>query len=292
MPNLSMRLPGTQFSADGLDIAWPLGGQREVVAVPDDRVSLRIKRRIAEGNIAIVDDTPTREIDTQAREYRLLTGEEARAHMAEPAGPVTRVVYHPADSTKDRERQLEVQSVEATSEHFREAQAADVAAAEEAHAALSKRQIEAEKAAARAIKATDRAVAEDPLAARLTQTGQASAEWLAARETEFMVRETARQKLEKGGLQGHEERAKILASPTAASVSEKPTSLKAEPTNDVDGSGPSEDISVAPVGSLSSPSTPMLDREPTVVEKAPVSKPVVWKKPVPSGKSSGKSTAK
>ena len=144
MANLAMRLPGTQFSADNLDLSWPLGGEREVKSVPDEGMSLRIKLRIAEGNIVIVDDEPTEVLGSQAREYRLLTGAEARAHMAEPAGPVTRVVYHPATPEDEREYQLEVQEVQTESDRFIETQREQAEADQAAHAEIGRRQSEAE----------------------------------------------------------------------------------------------------------------------------------------------------
>lgn len=143
-----MRRAGTQFSADRLDLAWPLGGEREVVAFAEEDMTLRIKRRIAEGHIVIVDDAPTHETDLQARVYRLLTGDEARAHKAEPAGPVTRIVYHPATPEDQREYQLAVQEVQTESDRFVEAQAAALVAEDERRAEIVALQVEAEKKAA------------------------------------------------------------------------------------------------------------------------------------------------
>lgn len=163
MPNLAMRQPGSQFSGDGIDLSWPIGGEREVLAVPDEDMTLRIRRRIAEGQIVITDDKPTKSADTDAREYKLLTGEEARKRMAEPAGPVTRVVYHPATPADEREFNLEVQSVEGESEIFKKSQAEAAAAAEEKSAAIAKAQAEAEKAALEAEKPV--AVDVEPIAA-------------------------------------------------------------------------------------------------------------------------------
>lgn len=147
MPNLAMRLPGTMFSGDGLDVSWPLGGEREVVAKTEEEMTLRIRQRIAEGNIVIVDDAPTKGPDNQSREYRLLTGDEAREHMAEPAGPVTRVVYHPATPDDEKEYQLEVKEVQADSPLYVASQQAAAEAAEAAHAEVARRQADAEKAA-------------------------------------------------------------------------------------------------------------------------------------------------
>lgn len=196
MPNLAMRQPGTQFSADGLDLSWPIGGEREVVAWPDENMTLRIRRRIAEGQISITDDAPTKSVANTAREYRLLTGEEARKHFLEPAGPVTRVVYEPGVEVSPDDYQREVQTVQDPSARFIEAQAEAMKAAEERSAEIAKRQVAAEKAAAKKAAATKDDEEEDPLAERLRRTEEASAEWHAQREADFMEREKARQKLE------------------------------------------------------------------------------------------------
>lgn len=197
MPNLAMRQPGTQFSGDGLSLSWPLGGEREVVAVPDDMMSLRIRRRVAEGQISIVDDAPTQKADADAREYRLLTGEEARAHFDEPAGPVTRIVYHPADQDPDN-YQREVKEVQGISDRNIEATEEAFKAAEENSQAIAERQAKAEKAAAeKAAAAEAEEDVEDPIAQRLNQqTTEAAEDYAAKQEAEFMEREKARQKLE------------------------------------------------------------------------------------------------
>ena len=69
MPNLAMRQPGTQFSGDGLDLSWPIGGEREVIAVADEELTLRVRRRIAEGQIVITDDKATKP-ETAAQEQK------------------------------------------------------------------------------------------------------------------------------------------------------------------------------------------------------------------------------
>lgn len=229
MPNLAMRLPATQFSRDGLDLSWPLGGEREVVAVPEEKMTLGIRRRIAEGSIVIVDDAPTKSAEGDARVYRLLTGKEARDHFNEPAGPVTRVVYRPATPEDERDYQLEVQDAQTASDLFVEAQDAKAKAAEEAHAAISKRQAEAEKKAAAEAK---KAVADDEpdiLAERLRRTEEASAEWHAAHEAAFMERERARQKVENEELKHFDARQKetptvVTVGNTVIEVSEPDTS--------------------------------------------------------------------
>lgn len=208
MPNLAMRLPATQFSADGLDLAWPLGGEREVVAVPDEKLTLRIRRRIAEGNIVITDDAPTKEIDNQAREYRLLTGEEARKHMAEPAGPVTRVVYHPATPEDEQDYQLEVNEARTDSELFVQAQKAAADAAEKTHAEATKRQVKAEKEAAKADSSDEDDDADDPLAASKARTQEANDARSAEQDAAFMEREKVRQEAEKAELKHFDAQAK------------------------------------------------------------------------------------
>lgn len=96
---LAMRRPGSQFSGDGLALSWALGGEREVKEFPRDKRTPRITQRIAQGQIVEVDDPVTETVDTEARVYRLLDGDEARAHKAKPAGPVVRYVYQRDDGT-------------------------------------------------------------------------------------------------------------------------------------------------------------------------------------------------
>jgi hypothetical protein len=197
MPNLAMREPGHQFSGDGLDLSWPQSGEREIVAWPEEKMTLRIKRRIAEGQIVITNDKPTKSAEGTARTYTLLTGEDARKRMAEPAGPVTRVVYEPAVPGDEQDYQLHVQEVQTQSLRAIEAQEAAAKVAEERHAAIGKAQAEAEKAAdAKAKAAAKEEVEPDPLAERLRLTEAANADYLAAKDAAFMEREKARQKLE------------------------------------------------------------------------------------------------
>lgn len=148
MPNLAMRRPGTQFSADDIDLSWPIGGEREVRAVPEEKMTLRVRRRIAEGSIQITDDKPTPSHDNDAREYVLLTGEEARRRMAEPAGPVTRVVYHQSTPEDERGYNVEVVDVAAAEESREDAERikrhAELA---DMQADIAKRQSDAERAA-------------------------------------------------------------------------------------------------------------------------------------------------
>ena len=190
-----MRQPATQFSADGLDLSWPLGGEREVVAVPEDALTLRIRLRIAEGHIVIVNDEATKKIDEGVPANRLMTGEDARKHMAEPAGPVTRIVYAPAE--EDREYQIEVQDARMDSPLYEESVKARAEAAEAAHAEIGKRQAKAEKEAEKAAKEAAKDAEPDPLAEQIKRNAEANAEYLAAQDKAFMEREKERQKLEK-----------------------------------------------------------------------------------------------
>lgn len=200
MPNLAMRQPGSQFSKDGLDLSWPLGGEREIVDWPEEKMTLEIRRRIAEGNIVITNEKANTVPGEGERVYRLLTGDEARKHFDEPAGPVTRVVYHPATPEDERDYQLEVQSVQGTSERAEKAQEQAAERAEAEHAAISKRQIAAEKEAAKEAEKAKDDEEPDPIAERLNQSEEASADWYAEREKAFMERETERQKKEQEAL--------------------------------------------------------------------------------------------
>lgn len=213
MPNLAMRMPGTLFSGDGLDLSWPLNGEREVVAKSEEEMTLRVRQRIAEGNIVIVDDAPTKGPDNQSREYRLLTGEEARKHMAEPAGPVTRVVYHPATPEDEQDYQLEVQSVRTNSPTFIAAQKAAAEEAETAHAELVQRQVDAEKKAqddaeAAAKEAADAEDDDDPVALTHERTREANDAKASEVDKAFMELEQARQDIEAENLKHFDARAK------------------------------------------------------------------------------------
>lgn len=200
MPNLAMRQPGSQFSGDGIELSWPIGGEREVLAVPDEDMTLRIRQRIAEGSISITDDKPTKSAETDAREYKLFTGEEARKRMAEPAGPVTRVVYRPSTPEDEKDFNPIVQTVVdpttaraelAESERVAAEESAAVKAQEEAErAAAEARAAEAKAAkAAEEAKAAEAKVAEvpvvEPPAVRAERTQEAAATYLAQRDSAF-----------------------------------------------------------------------------------------------------------
>lgn len=194
MPNLAMRQPGTLFVGDGVDLSWPIGGDREVIAVDEDKMSLRIRRQIAEGHIAIVDDKPTKKAEGDAREYKLLTGEEARKVFDEPAGPVTRVIYEPVEF---EEHTVESAMFDPLSERAKKSMEAAAKAAEENSQAIAKRQAAAEKQAAKeASEAKPEEEVPDPIAERMKQSLEAQHEAALEADKAFMEKETERQKLE------------------------------------------------------------------------------------------------
>lgn len=145
---LAMRRPGTQFSGDGLSLSWPLGGEREVIEFSGVRTP-RITQRIAQGQIVEVQDPITPKPDEETRTYRLLTGEEARAHKSEPPGPVTRFVY-------TRGGRVVGESHEAhESDRYLSGQEEAAAEAAEARAAGIKKQIAVERKVAELAAARD-----------------------------------------------------------------------------------------------------------------------------------------
>ena len=83
---------GGMFVGDGVSLAWPWNGVREVVELDPAKLPGRVKARVAGGYIVEVDDSPTPSEKVE-KPRKLLTGAEAKAAMAEPAGPVT-VVHH------------------------------------------------------------------------------------------------------------------------------------------------------------------------------------------------------
>jgi hypothetical protein len=96
MPNFKMAQPGHSFSEDGIDLSWGIGREAsDVISLTPAQQSARFKQRVLAGVIVETDDPVTTSGGGDVREYRLLTGDEARAHKAIPAGPVTRSVYNP-----------------------------------------------------------------------------------------------------------------------------------------------------------------------------------------------------
>lgn len=87
MPKIAMAREGSQYSRNGISLSWPFGGEREVISLKE--VPLDIERAIVEGRIAKVTLPVTKRAAPEATQ-RLLTGDEARAHKAIPAPPVTR----------------------------------------------------------------------------------------------------------------------------------------------------------------------------------------------------------
>jgi hypothetical protein len=96
VPNYEMAQPGHSYSEGGIDLSWPLGREEsDVVSVPTKDQTFRFKQRILSGLIVESKRRPTKDEDTDVREYKLLTGEEAAAVKAEPAAAVTRTAYDP-----------------------------------------------------------------------------------------------------------------------------------------------------------------------------------------------------
>lgn len=79
---------GRLYHDQGISISWPHGGQREVVEVGDQPPGGRFRDAVAQGYLVEVDDEPTKPSGPAETPYVLYTGEEARAKLAEPAGPV------------------------------------------------------------------------------------------------------------------------------------------------------------------------------------------------------------
>ena len=97
MPNYQMARPGHHFSEGSISLSWGFGGRAsDVISVPLAGQSMRFKQRVLAGMIVLTKDPVTiRTAPDDVREYKLLTGEEARAVKAQPAGPVTRSYYSP-----------------------------------------------------------------------------------------------------------------------------------------------------------------------------------------------------
>lgn len=85
---LAMAKVGHQYSRGGISLSWPHGGDREVKAFKNP-LPYDVERAILAGHIVRVTSPVTKE-DAPPPKQRLLTGAEARARMAEPAGPVYR----------------------------------------------------------------------------------------------------------------------------------------------------------------------------------------------------------
>jgi hypothetical protein len=88
--NLAMAKPGHHFVADGLQLSWPIGGERQVVYFPPEQRSRRIQNRIVNGAIVETNDEPTIPPPEVVEGPRLFIGDEARKRLREPAPPVTR----------------------------------------------------------------------------------------------------------------------------------------------------------------------------------------------------------
>jgi len=97
VPNYKMAQPGHGFSEGRINLSWGIGrAASDVISVPVADQTGRFKQRVLAGVIVETKDPVTdAEAVSDIREYKLMTGEEARAHKAIPAGPVTRNVYNP-----------------------------------------------------------------------------------------------------------------------------------------------------------------------------------------------------
>ena len=101
--NYAMAKEGTQFTEtlpDGrqISLSWPVGGTREVVSVPAEAQTRRFQNRVGAGSVVETDDAANKKIppEDSAPERRILRGDEARARLEEPAEPVTRKAFDPA----------------------------------------------------------------------------------------------------------------------------------------------------------------------------------------------------
>lgn len=97
---LTMAREGTLIVADGISLSWPEHGEREVIDLPAEERGPRIRRAVFEGKV-IETDLPATTTGPLMPAPRLLQGEEARRHFAEPAGPIVRVVVAPAIGIED-----------------------------------------------------------------------------------------------------------------------------------------------------------------------------------------------
>lgn len=98
MPNLRMAKKGTHFNEGAVQISWPSNWpESTVVSVPKSKITLRLAALIANGRIKETKRKATEDPADDVRSYKLMTGKEAKEHMAIPAGPVTRRVYSPKD---------------------------------------------------------------------------------------------------------------------------------------------------------------------------------------------------
>ena len=97
MPNYKMAQTGHGFTEGKVNLSWGVGRESsDVISVPLAEQTGRFKQRVLAGVIVETKDPVTgAEAVTDVREYRLMTGDEARAHKAIPAGPVTRNVFNP-----------------------------------------------------------------------------------------------------------------------------------------------------------------------------------------------------
>lgn len=100
--NLKMAREGSQFAGDGVNLSWPLGGNREISPKPEF-LSRRLQLRIANGSILETDEEATVELP-ETEISRILTGQAARDRMAEPGTPrvLAEVRLYDPDPAKDK----------------------------------------------------------------------------------------------------------------------------------------------------------------------------------------------
>jgi len=84
--NLAMAREGTQFSGDGVNLSWGLGGPREISPKPEF-LSRRLQLRIANGYIVETDDEATVPLP-EDRHSKVLFGDRAREVFDQPPGQV------------------------------------------------------------------------------------------------------------------------------------------------------------------------------------------------------------
>lgn len=97
----AMAKEGNTFLGEGINLSWPYNGEREVVELEEKSLPGRFRQRVANGVIEEVIEEITKP-SVEPTPYRLLTREEAKAHMAIPPGPVV-VTRHNRQTGEDKE---------------------------------------------------------------------------------------------------------------------------------------------------------------------------------------------
>jgi hypothetical protein len=92
---LAMAREGKGYFGDGIDLSWPIGGEREVIEVSEDQAEwpFRLRERFMNGSIVEVGDdadvTPRRVAPEMGR-LMLGGSPEALAHVGVPAPSMVR----------------------------------------------------------------------------------------------------------------------------------------------------------------------------------------------------------